>query len=73
MNKKEMDFIIDKLIGAGIDLERRVDNIEDIRTPKCILCKELMVNAIDSKTKKLSPYLWKTTCEHMKGKLLSIG
>ena len=41
--------------------------------PSCPVCGEEMVNAVDSITKKISPYLWKTTCGHSKGLLLSIG
>lgn len=32
-----------------------------------------MVNAIDSKTGKVSKYLWKTDCEHLKNMVLAIG
>ena len=41
--------------------------------PKCSVCGKEMINIIDSKTKKISPYLWKTTCEHSKGMVLARG
>jgi len=41
--------------------------------PKCPICKKPMKNTIDSRTKKLSKYLWVTTCEHAKGVILSKG
>lgn len=41
--------------------------------PVCPECGEPMVNAIDSITKKISKYLWKTICGHFKGKRVSIG
>jgi len=44
-----------------------------IRSPVCPECGEKMVNAIDSITKKISKYLWETTCGHFKGQRLSIG
>jgi len=40
---------------------------------KCAICGKEMENAIDSKTKEVSPYLWKTTCEHNKNLRLSRG
>ena len=41
--------------------------------PRCSICGKEMENVADSITKKLSPYLWKTTCEHGKGLVLSRG
>ena len=41
--------------------------------PKCAICGKEMENAIDSKTKQLSKYLWKTTCEHNKNLVLARG
>lgn len=41
--------------------------------PKCAICGKEMENAIDSVTKKISPYLWKTTCEHCKDLVLARG
>ena len=41
--------------------------------PQCPNCKKPMKNAIDSKTKKISKYLWKCDCKEMKGKVLSRG
>jgi len=36
--------------------------------PICSICKKPMVNAIDSKTGKVSKYLWK--CKYCKSKLI---
>jgi len=44
-----------------------------VMPPVCPECGEPMVNAIDSITKKISKYLWKTTCGHAKNLRLSIG
>lgn len=41
--------------------------------PKCPVCGKPMVNAYDSICNKTSPYLWRTTCGHMKDKILSRG
>ena len=41
--------------------------------PKCCICGKPMVNALDKKLKAISPYLWKATCEHNKGLILSYG
>ncbi len=41
--------------------------------PYCVYCGKEMVNAVDSKTKKISKYLWKTTCGHLKDMRLAIG
>ena len=46
---------------------------ELIKTPICPSCKKKMENAIDSKTKKLSPYLWKCDCKAMENMRLSVG
>ncbi len=43
------------------------------KKPKCSVCGKKMRNAIDSITKKISPYLWECNCEEMKGKRLSRG
>ena len=37
------------------------------------MIQEGLIWTYDSKTKKISPYLWKTTCEHMKGLKLARG
>lgn len=44
-----------------------------LNPPVCSKCGKPMKNSIDSKTKKVSKYLWETTCEHFKGQRLSIG
>ncbi|MHA1201333.1 MAG: hypothetical protein ACTSQ4_02275 [Candidatus Heimdallarchaeaceae archaeon] len=41
--------------------------------PVCQECGKPMKNGIDSITKKISPYIWETTCEHFKRQRLSIG
>jgi len=47
--------------------------LRKIRNPVCPECGKPMVNAVDSITKKISKYLWKTTCGHFKGARISVG
>jgi len=54
-----------KTIHAGIKYEGLI--------PKCIICDKPMENAYDNKLGCVSIYLWKTTCEHNKNLVLSIG
>ena len=42
-------------------------------TPKCAKCGTPMVNAVDTKTGKISKYIWKTTCGHSGNLRLSLG
>ena len=44
-----------------------------IMPPVCPECGIPMINAIDSITKKISKYLWKTNCNHLKKFRISIG
>ena len=47
-----------------------------IRTdiPRCIYCKKNFIHDIDSITKKVSKYLWKSDCDCIKHKIkLSMG
>ncbi len=44
-----------------------------LNTPVCPYCGEKMVNDIDSKTKEVSKYLWKTKCGHMEKFRLARG
>lgn len=64
--------------------EKAIDNLKNAKKlkgtngkyctkPVCQICGESMVNDIDSITRKVSPYLWKTTCGHAKNLRLSIG
>ena len=41
--------------------------------PRCHICGKPMRNAFDTKTKKISEYLWETTCGHNKNIKMSIG
>jgi len=50
-----------------------IKHLRETGVPRCSICKKPMKNAYDSKLKKISPYLWETTCEHNKGMRLSIG
>ena len=40
---------------------------------KCVKCNKPLVNAIDSKTGKLSKYIWKHDCNCIKNKNLRIS
>ena len=44
-----------------------------MKKPKCPICGKEMKNSIDTITKKISPYLWETDCDHCKNLRLSIG
>jgi len=81
--KEALEFMKEKykIAIAVKDYERakeyflKIKEIEDknMVKPKCTICGKEMENAIDSKTKKISPYLWKTTCEHCKDLVLARG
>jgi len=47
--------------------------LDRVMPPVCPQCGKPMINAIDSKTKKISKYLWRTNCGHSKNLILSIG
>ena len=40
---------------------------------KCPICSKPMKNAYDRKLKRISKYLWQTTCEHNKNLRLGIN
>ena len=44
-----------------------------MKKPNCPICGKPMINSIDRVTKKVSPYLWETTCGHTENLRLSIG
>lgn len=44
-----------------------------IKQPKCLICGKPMINVVDSRTKDVSPYLWKTTYGYAKNLTMSIG
>lgn len=46
---------------------------DDEGFPLCTVCGTRMVNAIDPITRKVSKYLWKTKCGHLKSITLSVG
>ena len=56
-----------------LDYKEQIEDLRKTGIPKCITCSKPMRNAYDNKLKKISPYLWETTCEHGKGVRLSIG
>jgi hypothetical protein len=41
--------------------------------PRCPDCGKKMINSYDPITKELSPYIWQTTCGHMKDARLCVG
>ena len=52
------------------------DEVEHLRKtgiPRCAVCHKNLVNAIDSKTKEISPYLWRTDCGHTPDLRIGIG
>jgi hypothetical protein len=46
---------------------------DTMNIPRCSICGKKMVNAIDSKTKRVSPYLWQTDCGHNINMRICIG
>ena len=58
---------------CGADIGYCVKCLDAMEKPKCLICKKEMKNCIDSITKKVSPYLWETTCEHSKNMRLARG
>lgn len=85
--KKLQEFNEDKKISEKEKKERKsefyTENKERIRKQQkeyynrkritCPICNEPMVNEVDTITKKLSKYLWKTKCGHANNLRLSIG
>jgi len=67
-NKEKENFL--KLC---LNAFKEMKHVHKTGIPRCMICKKEMVNAIDSKTEKMSPYLWKTTCGHGKGQILVRG
>jgi len=70
----------EKEIGEGIiDLLKSIkkelkQKINGVKIPRCSICGKPMKNCVDSKTKKISKYLWSPDCEcFTKGRRLSVG
>lgn len=55
------------------DVWKEILHLRKTKVPRCLLCKEDYVHAVDSKTKKISKYLWKPVCECVKGIMVSMG
>lgn len=59
------------------NLQKEKDYFEKLKyndLKKCPICGTPLINAIDSKTKKISKYLWKRNCKCLpEGFILSIG
>ena len=45
------------------DFAEDIEYMRRTGIPRCPTCKEDMVNARDSITKKISKYIWKASCE----------
>jgi hypothetical protein len=48
------------------DIDEEMEHFKKTRIPRCLICKTDMVNAYDSKLKKINPNIWRTTCGHNK-------
>ena len=55
------------------NINDEVEHLRKTKIPRCPICHKNMVNAIDSKTKEISPYLWRTVCGHMPDLRIGIG
>ena len=66
---------VNKLIESLSNATKEILHFKETGIPRCIICKKNYVNAIDSITKTISPYLWEPTCDCIKNKnlRLSIG
>lgn len=63
-------------MGNNKEISKRMDTLiakRKTKKPECSICGEEMENAVDSITKEISKYLWKTKCGHNEHLLLSIG
>ena len=62
--------------GIAYSQKRRASECQSSASdkPSCLNCGKEFVNAIDSKTKKISKHLWRADCECINKKILvSIG
>jgi len=55
-----------------VGVDNQPDDIE-LQKPKCIICGSEMENITDSKTRKISKYLWRNMCKHTNNLVLSRG
>ena len=72
---RNSDTIMD-LTSKSIKNDEKLQKMmkEFTKNPKCTKCGKKFINDIDSKTKKISKYLWKPTCKCInKNFRLSIG
>ena len=46
-----------------LEIQKELDHYRKSRVPRCSKCKVNFIHTIDSKTKKLSKYLWKPNCD----------
>ncbi|MBI2135730.1 hypothetical protein HYU06_01525 [Candidatus Woesearchaeota archaeon] len=53
--------------------EKELKHLKETGIPRCLYCQEPMINIVDSRTKKMSKYLWKNNCRHNTKMRLSIG
>ncbi len=61
-----------RIKSTGRRLARNKEN-RKMEKPKCPQCGKRMKNAIDSKTKEISEYLWECNCKGMENFRLSRG
>ena len=55
------------------EIKEELEHFKKTGIPRCSICKKPMVNAYDSKLKKINKHIWKTTCGHNKGLRLCVG
>ncbi len=59
--------------GYRLGYAKALKEVKESGIPRCMICKTPMVNAYDHILKQISPYMWKTTCGHNEGLILSVG
>ena len=70
---KECEKREDNLVTNLLETSKELMHFQKTKIPRCPICKVPMEPAIDTKTGKISKYLWKTACGHNKDLILGIG
>lgn len=73
LNKEIEEQKIIKEMEIPAYIKEELDHFKLSRVPRCQVCRKDMVNARDTITKKISPYMWRTICGHSSKLRLMIG
>jgi len=71
----ENESIEENKLKIPKEIKEELEHFKKTGIPRCQVCgcKKPMVNAYDSKLKKINKHIWKTTCGHNKNLRLCIG